>query len=88
MATNMDAATFEAIFMARSLRDLVAALNAYQPAECNRLEDEIDLHTLPTFGDIVPEDTTGIWSWDERYVMVFNVGDGKFELKRWDDAAR
>ena len=37
----------------------------------------IDVCDLPTFGGDEPDDTTGIWSWDEADIMV-SWGDGEF----------
>jgi hypothetical protein len=43
----------------------------------------IDLTSLPTFGGDEPDDTGGVWSWDENRLLV---GDGSFE--DWEIVSR
>jgi len=39
-----------------------------------KLGDLYDLTELPVFGGEVPEDTSGVWSWDKRNLLV-GAGD-------------
>jgi hypothetical protein len=55
--------------------DDVRAHNKYS-GSC-RDEICIDYSDLPIFGGLPPQDTLGIWSWDEN---SFIVGQGEFEL--------
>lgn len=37
-----------------------------------KMEEVIDISSLPTFSLPEPEDTTGIYSWDEKYFLCFD----------------
>ena len=39
---------------------------------------EYDWTKLPSFGGEEPEDTTGVWSWDEKNVLV---GESAYDLE-------
>ena len=52
----------------KNLEDLCELLNSLTAEE---LEDRgIDICDLPTFGGDEPDDTTGIWSWDEADLLI------------------
>lgn len=38
----------------------------------NAMDDsnDVDMHTLPTFGGAEPEDTDRVWSWDKTRLLV------------------
>ena len=38
-----------------------------------------DLTSLPIYGDLNPEDTSGIWSWDDSRVLLYD-GDGRWSI--------
>ena len=42
---------------------------------CVRVDELIDVTSLPTFGGEEPRDTMGIWSWDETHLLV---GEGSW----------
>lgn len=71
----------EAIEDASNLDDLAEALNSLagiDPDLREAVEDEIDMTSLPTFGGPEPDDTLGVWSWDETRLLV---GDSQpFEI--------
>lgn len=46
-----------------------------------KMEDVIDITSLPTFSLPEPEDTTGIYSWDEEY-FLYADSDGFYLDKR------
>lgn len=62
------------------MRDLATLLNN---AGRERI-DEIDTSSLPTFGGDAPSDTDGIYSWDERHVLVV----GWYTGNGWDVVPR
>lgn len=47
-----------------------------------KLEEAVDLTSLPTFGGKEPSDTMGVWSWDETRLLV---GEGKFKIINRED---
>lgn len=74
------------ITTAASLRILCDALNGFVPAsKHSRLEDEVDLCNLPTYGGEAPNDTTGIWSWDADSVLVFCEHDSTYRVTLRDE---
>jgi hypothetical protein len=55
---------------AESLYELRDALQALEDAGHVNLESVgIDATDLPNFGGLTPEDTDGVWSWDEDSVL-------------------
>jgi hypothetical protein len=78
------------ILTAGTLAELLIALNE-AGNEINRLQqDGLDASTLigdygrsvsecPTFGGDEPEDTAGVWSWDDTHLLV-GEGWGSCEL--------
>ena len=40
----------------------------------SRLEDVVDITSLPTFGGTEPNDTEGAWSWDEESILCADAG--------------
>jgi hypothetical protein len=66
-------ATFkEATAAAKTLDDVLAIITDRQ------YEDE-DFTSLPTFGGSQPDDTQGVWSWDETRLIVGSCADD-FEI--------
>ena len=43
-----------------------------------KANEDLKWDDLPTFGGEEPEDTTGIWSWDEKNVLV---GECAYDLE-------
>ena len=62
---------------ATSLGELCEVFNAYED-ESWKLTDIVDMSSLPTFGGTEPEQTCGIWSWDETRLMVQDSGMQEF----------
>lgn len=60
-----------------ALRDIEVALADTESDDplCVRVDEMIDVTTLPTYGGEVPSDTTGIWSWDTERVLT---GEGSW----------
>ena len=59
----------------KNLKELLAKLREMTPAELN----DVDMTSLPTFGGEEPKDTAGVWSWDEKNLLVGDdVGTGNF----------
>lgn len=54
--------------------DLDALLDALSELDASGVDSEasglVDLTNLPTFGGTEPENTTGVWSWDEDSLIV------------------
>jgi len=73
------------IWNAKNLSELCDSLNALRDEiisrddRHSRLEDEIDLTSLPTFGSNPPRDTAEIWSFDDENLLI-SRNDGGFEL--------
>ena len=44
-----------------------------------KLSDVVDLTSLPIYGDLNPEDTTGIYSWDDSRVLL-DDGNGRWSI--------
>lgn len=65
-------AAIEAIEDASTLDALAGALNAeLAPDVEEQVYERVDMTSLPTFGGDEPESgTAGVWSWDERRVLV------------------
>jgi hypothetical protein len=59
----------ERIINAGSLDELAEVLNEYDD-EDTKLGEMIDLSSLPSYGGPEPSDTRGIWSWDDRRLLV------------------
>jgi hypothetical protein len=61
------------ILASRSLEELLAILREID-AECGESEIDpaaaYDATSLPTFGGSAPNDTSGVWSWDEKSLLV------------------
>lgn len=72
----------QAITTAATLQALCDALNSYRPEDHDgrTLEESIDLADLPTFGGDEPEDTRGIYSYNDTHFLV-PADDGGFELE-------
>lgn len=78
MTTNLTAA----IKNATSLDELLSALNAAEATLREtesplRIDELVDLSSLPTFGGEEPKDTAGVWSWDADRLLV---GEGEWEI--------
>lgn len=58
---------------ADDLDDLLARLEFISENCDEQTESSIDYTNLPNFGGTEPDDTLGIWSWDETRLLV---GDG------------
>lgn len=68
---------------AKSLADLLAALqSAYREMDTDDWKN-LDLGDLPTFGGTPPPDTSACWSWDAGYLLI---GDGS--VTDWQIVAR
>jgi len=67
---------------AKTLTELRDALNLYTPScDYGKLEHVVDLCALPTFGGEAPDDTEGVWSWDEGNVLL---SDKSFYIAKRD----
>jgi hypothetical protein len=73
------------IMASRSLEELLAILREIE-AECRGSEMDpaavYDATSLPTFGGDAPNDTSGIWSWDEKALLVGTCVDDMRIQKR------
>ncbi len=68
---------------AKTLEDLQALLNNANADERAEIAANPNLmSSLPVFGGIAPSNTMGVWSWDEKHLLV---GDSvPFEIvNRW-----
>ncbi len=65
--------TDDVIGRVKSLDDLLAILKALNEEETAH----VDMTDLPSFGGEEPDDTAGVWSWDEKRELV---GDGRSDL--------
>jgi hypothetical protein len=73
------------ILKAKDIRDLHHFLCLFEN-ECREIEDadvenelafrKVEITQLPTFGGPAPEDTTGVWSWNEDELLT---GEGAFD---------
>ena len=45
------------------------------------IDQACDISDLPTFGGIAPADTSGIWSWDDRYFLKCHDVTGAWYLE-------
>jgi hypothetical protein len=67
-----------------TLKELLDVLNTKSEEEILS-EYGYTMDSLPTFGGAEPEDTMGVWSWDENF-MIVDLGGGvnylgnKFEI--------
>ena len=74
----------------QELRDLLNRMQA-DLDEGEKLEEVVDLTSLPVFDEAWPHDTTGVFSWDDRSYLV--QGDGEqpcwvlVSRKDWDGGA-
>jgi hypothetical protein len=79
-----------AIRVAKSLRELCGALNAFrtvhydadrEPCDLagNLSRHRVELPDLRTFGGDEPQSTLGIWSWDADSLMIY-APEGGFEI--------
>jgi len=59
----------------RELRDFLNEIRKL-PDEESPLTDQ-DYCALPTFGGRVPRNTSGIFSWDKKNLLMFNSVDGE-----------
>ena len=50
--------------------------NTLNNASYEEIQD-IDLSDLPTFGGEEPADTRGVWSWDEKNLLVSDTRRGR-----------
>ncbi|AMC34743.1 hypothetical protein VN23_09040 [Janthinobacterium sp. B9-8] len=57
----------------KTLQELLSFLNNF---DGDFQEAGIDTTSLPTFGGDEPESTLGIFSWDEKYLLVPASGNG------------
>jgi len=65
-----------------NLDALLENLNSFE-SENLKIEEVLQLDSLPTFGGDSPDDTTGIFSWDEKRYLVQNESNreaGALEL--------
>jgi hypothetical protein len=89
MSNKINAITNK-ITNANNLDELLAALREadliLKTADCDltqtRLEDLVDLTSLPNCGGVEPADTSGVWSWDAQRLLV---GDADWEIVSRDD---
>ena len=51
-----------------------------------KIDEWIDLTELKTFGGVEPKDTAGIWSWDDKHLLVGD--DGEWDIKTRSEYAR
>lgn len=72
----------ERVNTAASLCELRDILNSYEEPEDEQIElcVEVDLTSLPTFGGEEPANTLGVWSWDEKHLLVCN-SINRFEIE-------
>ena len=77
---HIDADGYEENQPLDSLSDLLHALRMgadeviVMSGECSE-QYPGDMDDLPTFGGATPEDTDGVWSWDETHLLVGTCSD-------------
>lgn len=69
---------------AHDLDDLRAALNHADRTGWALNEIGVDLTKLPRFGGVEPQDTTGIWSWDEGRFLIHIPDEEAPRGRRWE----
>ncbi|WP_019592023.1 hypothetical protein [Thioalkalivibrio sp. ALE20] len=69
----------QAILNAPSLDALVEALAEHFDNTSERFQDR-SLVELPTFGGAEPEDTRGVWSWDENRLLIGEGNPDEWEV--------
>ena len=81
---------------AATLDELLAAILAYRAEVRSHLEDDDSdrwMPDLPTFGSEEPSDTSGVWSWDAKRLLVSTGCEPGYriierEAESYEDARR
>jgi hypothetical protein len=64
----------------KNLDELADNLNSYEAGKDElKIDEVIDLSSLPTFGKIIPRSTIEIFSWDSERVLI--QGSEGFEIQ-------
>lgn len=76
----------EKIKNAKNLNELCEILNSWETdGFYEKIDEEVDIANLPTFGGDVVDDTCGIWSWDDERLLVSDEMNGCFKIIGHDE---
>jgi hypothetical protein len=67
---------------AKNLNELLETiLSIYQDGQ----SEEIQMDNLPVFGGKTPDNTAGVWSWDETHLLVGDSGFDDLRIVKRND---